>query len=81
VLICDIVEAAARSKDREFEDENELRDFIFEVVWEKLDDGQFDEAPISVKQVRAVIERLVPIMRGALHRRIPIDAQPVEAER
>ncbi len=79
VMICDVVEAAARSTDTDFSDtsDDELRNFIKKLVWERLNDGQFDEAKISIMQIKKVIERIVPILRGAYHKRVPLDTQTV----
>ena len=79
VMICDTVEAAARSKDTDFSQipDEELRQFIRKLVWEKLEDGQFDQANISMKQIKKVIEKIIPILRGAYHKRVPLDTKSI----
>jgi len=69
VMICDTVEAATRSKGGSLNDQ-ELSDFIGKLIKEKLDDGQFDNCNITIKELRIIRDTLLTAIRGSNHKRI-----------
>jgi len=67
-MIADSIEAAARSlKDRS--DEN-LKDLIHNIIYNRLLDGQFDEADITNKELKMVEESIFPYVKSIFHPRI-----------
>ncbi len=77
VMICDTIEAAVRSRgEGAFSSPEELKAFVNELVMEKLNDGQFDEAPISMRDIKRVIERSIPMLMGIYHKRVPHEGVP-----
>ncbi len=70
VMICDVIEAALRSRrDALPEDLDEIKDFAWKLILDKIEDGQFDEVKISVAEIKRVIETIVPIYKGVYHSR------------
>ncbi|MCD6530983.1 HDIG domain-containing protein [bacterium] len=70
IMICDVVEAALRSRrDLLPESANEIKSFAWKLILDKIEDGQFDEAPISVSDIKKVIDVIVPIYKGVYHSR------------
>ena len=68
MMIADSIEAAARSlKDRS--DEN-LKDLIHNIIYNRLLDGQFDEADITNKELKMVEESIFPYVKSIFHPRI-----------
>jgi len=68
MMIADSIEAAARSlKDRS--DEN-LKDLIHNIIYNRLLDGQFDEADITNKELKVVEENILPYVKSIFHPRI-----------
>ena len=68
MMIADSIEAAARSlKDRS--DEN-LKDLIHNIIYNRLLDGQFDEADITNKELKMVEESILPYVKSIFHPRI-----------
>jgi len=71
IMICDTAEAAIRSRKDELpESEKEIRKIIENLIIEKIEDGQFDNAPISIADIQTTIETIIPILRGVHHTRI-----------
>ena len=69
-MICDVVEAALRSRrDLLPESVDEIKSFAWKLILDKIEDGQFDEAPISVSDIKKVIDVIVPIYKGVYHSR------------
>lgn len=70
VMICDSAEASIRSqKDNLPETEKEIKGIIENLIIEKIEDGQFDEAPISIADIKTAIDTIIPILRGIHHSR------------
>lgn len=70
IMICDVVEAALRSRrDSLPESVDEIKSFAWKLILDKIEDGQFDEAPISVADIKKVIDVIVPIYKGVYHSR------------
>ncbi|RLF03916.1 MAG: hypothetical protein DRJ64_07685, partial [Thermoprotei archaeon] len=70
IMICDVVEAALRSRrDSLPESAGEIKSFAWKLILDKIEDGQFDEAPISVSDIKKVIDVIVPIYKGVYHSR------------
>ncbi len=71
IMICDIVEAALRSqRDSLPETEKEIKAMVTDLVIEKIEDGQFDSAPISFADIKITIDTIIPILRGVHHSRV-----------
>ncbi len=68
IMICDTVEAATRSIGKK--DPQELSDFIKKLVKDKLDDGQFDDCNITMKELHTIIDTLTVAIIGSNHTRI-----------
>jgi len=68
IMITDSIEAAARSlKDRS---EENLKDLIHNIIYNRLLDGQFDEADITNKELKMVEESILPYVKSIFHPRI-----------
>lgn len=73
MMIADSIEAAARSlKDRS--DEN-LKDLIHNIIYNRLLDGQFDEADITNKELKIVEESILPYVKSIFHPRIEYEEE------
>lgn len=72
VMICDIIEAYFRAHGGVPEKPQKL---MWKLVERKILDGQFDECEISIRQIKMVLEKIEPILKGAYHKRIsyPVD--------
>ena len=68
LMICDSVEAASRSL--KHISEQSLRDLITSVVERQRQDGQFDEAEISYRQINRLKEILTEKLLEIYHSRI-----------
>ena len=68
VMIADTVESASRTL-KEYSQE-ELENFINKLIIEKLNDGQFSECPLSLKDFKIIAETLGKSLRAAHHQRI-----------
>lgn len=68
VMLADSCESAARAM-RDPTPER-VRDLIDTVVKRKLEDGQLDEAPLTLGEIARVKDQFVKILGGVVHRRI-----------
>jgi putative nucleotidyltransferase with HDIG domain len=73
IMLADCVEAAARTLDSY--DAETIHQMVGKVVQDKVEDGQLDEAPITMKDLMAIEEQLVETLVGIFHRRIPYPDQ------
>lgn len=72
IMLADTVEAAVRSmKDPTPE---RIREFISKLVHTKLDDGQLDEAPITLQDIQKSCEAFATVLNGVFHERIEYPA-------
>ena len=73
LMLADTVEAAARTLDSYTEDA--IREMVERAIKTKVDDGQLDEAPLTISDMTKVREQLIQNLVGAFHRRIPYPDQ------
>jgi len=68
LMIADAVEAAVRAaKNPSYED---IDNIIQKIIKERLNDGQFDDAPLTIKDLKTIAETLSRMLRGMHHKRI-----------
>jgi len=68
LMLCDTLEAASRTlKDRT---PNGISELVDRIVQGKIDEGQFDEADISLKELHTVSENLKEYIRQVYHARV-----------
>ncbi|MBC7287465.1 MAG: HDIG domain-containing protein [Armatimonadetes bacterium] len=77
LMLADCVEAAARTLDSY--DPETIRQMVDRVVQSKLEDGQLDEAPITLAEVTKVKEQLAHTLVSMFHHRIPYPEQVEKA--
>lgn len=68
IMICDTVEAATRASGTR--DEQALKALIEKLVKTKLDEGQFDDCDITMKELSTIVDTLVACTMGSQHTRI-----------
>lgn len=68
IMLADTVEAAVRSMPDPTPEA--IAEFIGKLVRGKLDDGQLDEAPITLKDISLICEAFATVLRGVFHERI-----------
>jgi hypothetical protein len=73
LMLADTVEAAARTLESYTEDA--IREMVERAIKTKTDDGQLDEAPLTMADLTKVREQLIQTLIGAFHRRIPYPDQ------
>lgn len=72
VMLADSCESATRAmKDPSGE---RVRDLIHTIVQSKIDSGQLDEAPLTLREITLIEEQFAKILGGVLHRRIEYPA-------
>ena len=81
LMMADITEAAIRAK--KAASDADLRDQIEALIKEKYDEGQFDDCPITRKEIKQIIDAFTSIFEGARHERIlyPQDRLQVNKEK
>ncbi len=78
IMIADSCEAASRSLQRITK--HGLEDLVNSIVNSKINDGQFDECPITVKQISKLKESIVYTMLTMLHTRVAYDKEEKKEE-
>ncbi|MCD6350684.1 MAG: HDIG domain-containing protein [Armatimonadetes bacterium] len=73
IMLADCVEAAARTLDSY--DPETIRQMVEKIVQGRVDDGQLDEAPLTLAELTAVKEQLIQTLITIYHRRIPYPDQ------
>ncbi|OUM87469.1 MAG: hypothetical protein BAA01_12770 [Bacillus thermozeamaize] len=68
VGICDSVEAAVRSMTKL--DPGRIEQLVRKIIKERLDDGQFDECDLTLKDLERVAEAICERLNGVFHPRI-----------
>ena len=78
IMLADTVEAAVRSMTEPTPEA--IRKFIKKLIWGKLEDGQLDQAPITLKDLTAIQEAFCTSLNGVYHERIeyPGNAEMLE---
>jgi putative nucleotidyltransferase with HDIG domain len=69
IMIADTVEAATRAQGIDQDIEN-FRTFIHNLIQDKLNHNQFDECPLTLKDIKDIEEVLVEIVPSLYHQRI-----------
>jgi len=68
IMLADTVEAAVRSMPDPTPDA--IREFIAKLVKGKLEDGQLDNAPLTLKDISLISEAFSTVLKGVFHERI-----------
>lgn len=66
VMIADVLESTIRSKN--IQNEAEIRKIIDETIARLLREGQFDEAPITMKELNLIKQPMLPVL-GSINRK------------
>ena len=72
VMICDTIEAAVRSLNNPSSEE--VQQFITKLIRGKLDDGQLNQAPLTMQDLHSIQESCATIIHGIFHERIEYPA-------
>ncbi|HRU22610.1 MAG TPA: phosphohydrolase, partial [Candidatus Latescibacteria bacterium] len=82
LMMADAVEAAVRSL-RERTPAH-VQNTVHQIIRERLDDGQFDECALTLRDLDLIEKSFLPVLAGALHKRIeypePITPEPLVKE-
>ena len=80
LMMADITEAAIRAK--KAASDPDLREQITALVKSKYDEGEFDECPITRREIGQIIDAFTSIYEGMRHERIlyPQDKKKAEEE-
>lgn len=74
LMMADAVEAAVRSlRDRT---PSRVQGLVHQLIKERLDDGQFDECDLTLRDLDLIEKSFLPVLVGTLHRRIEYPAAP-----
>ncbi|MCS7213526.1 MAG: HDIG domain-containing protein [Candidatus Calescibacterium sp.] len=76
MMICDSSEAAVRSLE-EYKVEK-INEIISKVIKSKLEQGQFDNAPVTIQQLKRIQEAVVKALTDFYHLRISYDEKSIE---
>jgi len=68
ISICDSVEAAVRSLKEPTEEK--IEEIVASIINDRLKDGQLDECPITIKQLRDIQTAVCETLKGIFHSRI-----------
>jgi putative nucleotidyltransferase with HDIG domain len=68
IMLSDSTEAASRSL--EDTDESTIREMVDKIVSDKINDGQFDNCPLTFKELFIIKSKLVEIVKATHHLRI-----------
>ncbi|MDE6189868.1 MAG: HDIG domain-containing protein [Clostridia bacterium] len=71
VMICDICEAIMRSKTPQ--DYEQMRAIVDNVITSKLNEGQFDDCTLTVKDFVIIKDTICDVIPSTLHKRIDYD--------
>ena len=79
LMLCDTLEAASRTlKDYSHQS---ISDLVERIVKSKMDDGQFEEADISLKELNVVKDVLKDYLQQMYHARIVYPKRKTEADK
>jgi cyclic-di-AMP phosphodiesterase PgpH len=68
LMMADAVEAAVRSlRDKT---PSRVKGMVHELIKARLDDGQFDECDLTLRDITQIEESFLPVLAGAMHHRI-----------
>ncbi|SHF68238.1 HD family phosphohydrolase [Ornithinibacillus halophilus] len=68
ICICDSVEAAVRSLKEPTEEK--IEEIVSSIVNDRLMDGQLDECPLTISEVKVIHETICETLKGIFHSRI-----------
>jgi len=68
ICICDSVEAAVRSLKEPTEEK--IEEIVSNIINDRLMDGQFNESPITLKELETVHKTICTTLKGIFHSRI-----------
>src|SRR5699024_10687712 len=68
ISICDSVEAAVRSLKEPTE--TEIEEIVSSIINDRLTDGQREECPITIKQLKDIQAAICETLKGIFHSRI-----------
>ncbi|MDY0408474.1 HDIG domain-containing metalloprotein [Paracerasibacillus soli] len=68
ICICDSVEAAVRSLKEPTEEK--IEEIVSSIVTDRLQDGQFDECPLTIKELKIIHQTICSTLKGIFHSRI-----------
>lgn len=74
IMLADSTEAASRSL--EDNSEHAIRELIDRIVFDKINDGQFDECPLTFKELFLIKTKLVEMIKATHHLRIKYPERP-----
>ena len=77
-MLADSVEASARGASRSIQRLSDLQSLIESVVASKIDAGQLDNVPFTLKELTEVKESMLETLRSMYHTR---DIKPIEPDR
>lgn len=78
ILLADAVEAAVRSLSRPIA--GRIEGMVRRIIKEKLNDGQFDEAPLTLKDLDRIGDTFVYVLSGLFHQRIEYPEKELRAD-
>lgn len=78
LMLADTVEAATRTM--EHPSQPRLKTFVHKLIMEKLADGQFDECPLTFKDLTAIESSFLRTLTARFHSRLRYPAQGDESE-
>ncbi|MGI6308304.1 MAG: HD family phosphohydrolase [Dethiobacteria bacterium] len=78
ILLADAVEAAVRSLSRPIA--GRIEGMVRKIIKEKLNDGQLDEAPLTLKDLDKIGDTFVHILAGVFHQRIEYPEKELRAD-
>lgn len=78
VLLADSVESAARALGDPTPEK--IAETVDRIVSAKLDDGQLDRAPLTLRELSTIKEQFVKVLTGMYHHRIDYPEAAIEAE-
>jgi hypothetical protein len=68
VMIADIVESTSKSLN-DFS-ENKIRKVLDDTVWRLIKEGQLDESPLTIKELKTIKKNMLPILMGVYRKRL-----------
>ena len=68
LMLADSVEASVRSLSNH--DEASIRSMVGRIISERLEDGQFDECDLTLRDLDRIREAFIAQLKGMYHRRI-----------
>lgn len=78
IMLADSVEAAVRSLSRPVA--GRIEGMVRRIIKEKLNDGQMDEAPLTLKDLDKIGDTFVHILSGVFHQRIEYPERELRAD-